>query len=171
MKKIYLLLLLALVSCLQETPQGRSVSVSLRPVDVKSAFSSDRSSVLWENGDKIGVYHDGSGMQNTPLVYAGQNDMTVSLSTDATCIFSIFPYTASSGETPSDVKVTIPVRQNQHTPGMMTGEIWPMAASGAIENNHADLTFTPLTALLALNIYSSEPENGEWLERWYYQAV
>lgn len=161
MKKIYLLLLLAIVSCMQETPQGRNVSISLKQIEVRSTLSSDRSMILWEGGDKIGVYHNGTGMQNTPLGYSESNDMTVSLPIDADRVFSVFPYSASAGETPSNVKVTIPARQNQHTPGVMTGAMWPMAASGVIDNNHVDLTFNPLSAILALNIYSSEPENEE----------
>lgn len=161
MKKIYLMMMLALVSCIQETQEQRRITVSLEQVAVKSMFSSDRGQLLWENGDRIGIYHDASGVQNTVLEYNGDPQMSLALPTDAGYIYSVFPYSSSAGETPHNVSVTIPSGQTQTTPGKLTGGRWPMTASAAIEDEHATLLFSPLTALLALNIYSSEPENGE----------
>ena len=161
MKKIYLLITLALISCVQETEQQRRVTVSLGHVTVKSMFSPDREKILWENGDRIGICHDGTGIQNTVLEYNGDPHMTLMLPLDAAHIYSVFPYSSSAGENPRGARITIPTEQIQDKPGQLKGGMWPMSASAAIENEHADLMFSPLTALFALNIYSSEHADGE----------
>ena len=162
MKKIlFLLFTLTLASCMQETSEQRKITVSIGQVAVRTAFSSDREKLSWETGDRIGVYHDASGIQNSLLEYKGDSQMTVSLPVDAAHIYSIFPYSSSAGEAPHNVSVTIPSRQTQKEPGVLSGVMWPMAAAAAIEEDHADLMFCPLSALLGLNIYSSEPETDE----------
>ena len=162
MKKIFLMMILAvMVSCVQETVEQKKVTVTLGNVKMKTAFTSGRDALVWENGDRLGFYHDGDGLQNTLMEYAGSSEMTLNIPFDAENIYSLFPYDGGAGENPAQVNVCIPSAQTQDTPGVLDGKRWPMAASGHIENDRATLTFRPLTALLALNIYSSEPSDGE----------
>ena len=162
MKKIYhLLLTLALVSCIKETDQERSITISLGQTDVKTALSSDREKMVWENEDRIGIYHNGEGIQNKVLEYAGSNEMSLSVPYSADRIYALYPYSGSAGENPQALTVVIPAQQTQDTPGTLAGVKWPMSAAAGIENEQARLTFTPLTALWALNIYSTKAENDE----------
>ena len=165
MKKTYLLAILALVSCMKETVEQRNITVSVGEVEVKTAFSTDRSSLAWENGDRLGFYHDADGLQNISVEYNGDNEMTVSVPAGAQNVYSLFPFSSAAGENPSGVTVTVPSVQTQESPGILTGEMWPMSAAARIENDHAALSFSPLTALWALNIYSSDPGEGESVTR------
>ena len=162
MKKIiYSLVLLGFISCIMENEEQHEITVSIAPTEVKTGFSSDRVQLTWEKGDRIGIYHDANGMQNTVIEYSDNGHMTLSLPVSAKNIYSIYPYNSTSGENPQNVNLMIPSAQTQDTPGKLNGNIWPMSASSSIENNHASLTFAPLTSLLALNIYSSDPDEGE----------
>ena len=154
-------MLAVMVSCVQETVEQRKVTVTIDDVKVKTAFTSGRDALAWENGDRLGFYHDGDGLQNTLMEYAGSSEMTLNVPFDAKNLYSLFPYGNEAGANPAGVKVCIPSAQTQDTPGVLAGERWPMAAAGRIEDGRASLTFSPLTALLALNIYSSEPSAGE----------
>ena len=153
--------MLALVSCMQEMQEQRNISISLGQVSVKSAFTSDREKLSWENGDRIGVYHDATGLQNSLLVYNGEPQMTLAIPADAGHIYSIFPYSNAAGENPRSINVSIPSSQTQADPGILTGSRWPMSATAEIVNDHASLVFSPVTALMALNIYSSAPAKEE----------
>lgn len=161
MKKIYLLLTLALVSCIKETEDERRISISLDQIAVKTVLSSNRDKIMWENGDRIGIYHNGEGYQNKVLEFTGSNEMSISVPGSADRIYALFPYSGSAGENPQALTVTIPSQQIQATPGTLSDESWPMAASADIENDQARLTFNPLTALWALNIYSTKAESDE----------
>lgn len=162
MKKILLpLMVLALISCIRENEEQKQITVSLDQVKVKTAFASSREKLMWENGDKIGVYHDATGLQNTVLEYTGNSQMTLPLPLSAQNIYAVFPYSTSAGENPHRANIVIPTNQKQDTPGVLTGPMWPMSAAATIENDHASLLFRPLTSLLALNIYSSAPEDNE----------
>jgi len=154
-------MLAVMVSCVQETVEQRKVTVTIGNVRVKTTFTSGRDALAWENGDRLGFYHDGSGLQNTLMEYAGSSEMTLNVPFDAENLYSLFPYGSQAGENPAGVNVCIPSAQTQETPGVLTGDRWPMAAAGRIEDSRVSLTFSPLTALLALNIYSSEPSDGE----------
>lgn len=162
MKKIlYILAVFCLAACIQEAEEQREITVSLEQTQVKAALTSDREKIVWENGDRIGIYHDGSGLQNTFVEYTGSDKMTTSVPSSAQNIYSMFPYSSTSGENCRNVNTSVPSRQSQQTPGILEGDRWPMTAAAEIKDNHASLLFNPLTALLALNIYSSEPETSE----------
>ena len=162
MKKILLpLMILALISCIRENEEQRRITVSLDQVNVKTAFADGREKLIWENGDKIGIYHDAYGLQNSVLEYAGNSLMTLPLPVSAQNIYAVFPHSTSAGEDPHRVNIGIPTNQKQDTPGVLTGSMWPMSATAAIENDHASLLFSPVTSLLALNIYSSAPQENE----------
>ena len=166
MKKIlYILIIFSLAACIQESEEQRKITVSLEQTQVKAALTSDREKIVWENGDRIGIYHDGSGLQNTFVEYTGSDKMTTSVPSSAQNIYSMFPYSSTSGENCRNVNTSVPSRQSQQTPGILEGDRWPMTAAAEIKDNHASLLFNPLTALLALNIYSSEPETSEAVTR------
>lgn len=162
MKKIYLMMTLAvMVSCMQETVEQKKVTVAINDTAVKTGFSTDRDALIWENGDRIGFYHDGEGLQNVLMEFTGNDQMSLSVPFDAKNIYSLYPYETTAGTDPDGVNICIPAYQTQKRPGVLEGERWPMAAAGTIMNDHVTLTFNPLTALLALNIYSSEAADGE----------
>ena len=164
-KTIYLLIMLAMTSCVQEMAEQRKITVSLGQVAVKAAFSQDREKLSWESGDRMGIYSDGSGLQNTVLEYRGNAEAVISVPADAGHLYSVFPYSGNAGENPASVCIDISSRQVQNTPGVLTGDRWPMSASAAITDSRAELVFKPLTALLALNIYSSSPQQDEAVTR------
>ena len=61
-KTFFLLLLAAVpISCMkeQEAPgEARQVTVSIEDAQVKTAFNSAHTSILWEEGDCIGIFHN-----------------------------------------------------------------------------------------------------------------
>lgn len=148
MKRLYILILLVLISCIKETEEQKDITVSVSGVPVKT-------------GDKIGLYHDSYGLQNVSVEYTESDTMNVRISAGATHLHGLFPYSSSAGQSPTEVNVDIPNAQAQDIPGELTGSRWPMAATAAILDDHASLVFKPFASLLALNIYSSEPEEGE----------
>jgi len=166
--KTFLLLLLAAVpvSCMkeQEAPgEARQVTVSIEDAQVKTAFNSAHTSILWEEGDCIGIFHNAGedSMQNGELEYRASEQMSVTVPTLADRLFGVYPYDESMGTSPSQASVTVSAAQTQTHPGQFNGEHYPLASSGNISDGNVRLEFSPLAAMIAFNIYSTTSDGSE----------
>lgn len=158
---------ISMLSCMkeeQDEPDGtKDITVSLGDTQVKTVFNSAHTSILWEEGDCIGIFHNaGAGnMQNGRLEYSSSEDMNITVPALADRMFGVYPYDGSMGAAPSQASISIPAAQSQTDPGQMDGENLPLAASGDISEGKVRLEFSPLAAMVAFNIYSTTSDGSE----------
>ena len=154
------------VSCTKapaELQEAKAVSISISQADVKTAFNPAHTSIKWEEGDLIGIFHNaGAGhLQNQRLEYKAAEDLSVNVPSSAGIIYGVYPYSSAMGNNPSQALLNIPQTQFQSAPGQINGENYPLAAAGQITDNSARLTFAPVAAMLAFNIYSTLADGKE----------
>ena len=154
------------VSCSKapaELQEAKTVSISISQADVKTAFNPAHTSIKWEEGDLIGIFHNaGAGhLQNQRLEYKAAEDLSVNVPSSAGIIYGVYPYSSAMGNNPSQALLNIPQTQFQSAPGQINGENYPLAAAGGITDNSARLTFAPVAAMLAFNIYSTLADGKE----------
>ena len=165
MMKLYTHMLMAVIaaltlSCIKEQTEADGVqliSIGLEKTDVKTGFNAEHTSILWNEGDCIGVFHNaGAGnLQNQKLEYHSTEAMSVSLPWRADMAYAIYPYIAAAGSDPTKALVSVSSRQTQKYPGQMDGAYFPMTGSGKIIDKNTQLTFSPIAGMLAFNIYST----------------
>jgi len=170
LKSTHILLVISaisLLSCMKEEQEAsgdtKDIAVSLADTQVKTLFDSSHTSILWEEGDCIGIYHNaGAGnLQNGRLEYRQSGNLTATVPVRADRIFGIYPYDGSMGTDPTQVAVSIPSTQKQTEPGQMDGERFPLVAAGTLSEGHVHLGFSPLAAMIAFNIYSTTSDGTE----------
>lgn len=170
MKHVSYILLTACIaltlSCMKEqgaAEGSRRVSVIVEDAQVKTVFNPAHTSILWSEGDCIGIYHNGGAddLQNQKLEYRSDEAMEVDVPTGADRLLGVYPYSGNMGKDPSHVLLTLPAAQTQIRPGHLDGTNFPMAAGSRISEGNVHLTFSPLASMLALNIYSTTADGDE----------
>ena len=154
------------VSCTKapaELQEAKAVSISIAQADVKTAFNPAHTSIKWEEGDLIGIFHNaGAGhLQNQRLEYKAAEDLSVNVPVSADRIYGTYPYSPAIGNDPAQALLNIPQIQTQTDPGQLDGANYPMSASGKIEVDNVRLTFAPMAVMFAFNIYSTAADGEE----------
>ena len=85
------------VSCTKdpaELQEAKAVSISISQADVKTAFNPAHTSIKWEEGDLIGIFHNaGAGhLQNQRLEYKAAENLSVNVPSSAGIIYGVYPY-------------------------------------------------------------------------------
>lgn len=117
---------------------------------------------VWKDGDQAGVYSDASSLQNQRVQLPSASErIKVDVPAGAGSLYSLYPYSGSSGKDPSSLLVVIPQSQYQSAPGSSEGLTLPLSAASPISGDCVDLHFRPLAALIALNIYNPLSDGSE----------
>ena len=148
---------------LGEAGEARNISVHVGDTDVKTAFNASHTSINWNEGDCISAFHnaEAGNLQNQKLEYKSAEDMSLNIPFKADKVYGVYPYNSTLGTDPSKALISISSRQTQTHPGQMNGANYPLAGSGAVVDDMAQLIFRPLAAMLAFNIYSTTADGVE----------
>lgn len=154
MHKLYFIsAFLLLVSCTGMVPEqepGRRVTLAVNLPQTKVNLPGDRSAFAWQAGDQVNVFNDVNASSAAFEVLGGETQVEVPAL--STTLYGLYPHVSTSAG-PSAAPVSVPAAQTQTAGGVFPSHNYPMAASGAISNGGATLSFKPLVSALALNIY------------------
>lgn len=165
-----------------ETPEGIEITFTASGEGVRSVLSSDETNIVFNDGDKIGVYVDNA---TTPTVNA-QGTVShvdgVAVVTFTALAFepgdrvmAYYPYTAANdGVSYDKVVITIPHNQAQSEADVFNGENMPMVsvATTLDSTEGAEVLFRPVGSIMKLNIFSSDAkyQGAKILSTSFYSA-
>lgn len=170
---VVLAVLLATQACQKEAAQPDSLSTEFTytfAIDEGEKSILEGSRVVWENGDKVGVYavSGSTTSANRPGAVTPGNPCTFTISSSVALkagdyVYAYAPYSAGAGSSPAAVSLTIPDVQEQALSVFDAASV-PLVAIPAPIASALDpgtdrpvstLRFANVTALARFNIYSS----------------
>lgn len=163
-----------LVSCTKEIDnpklvdngiEMKTITVKTSIVDTKTTLDANHENIVWSAGDKISIFNDIDNT-NAEVAYVDGGDITVSVPAATNEIYAHYPYFYGNTNGPESVSVYISNQQTQVNPGELNGEYFPMVAKGTVSpDNKALISFYPVAAALALNIYHTGLSGTEQVQK------
>lgn len=148
--------LLSLYACskaeIETAMEMQEITVKIG-IDTKTTLNAVRNKLEWSEKDVIGILNRVSVKDNQKIKYTKEGEITISIPATAGRIYGYYPY--ANGTVTGTYDNSINDGELQNAAGSLNGINTPMFAYSKVTEGKASLLFRPVSAILALNIYSA----------------